>query len=352
MKIELSLSPEYVIHWSLKEALRELFQNAVDNGIDRMSWNYDKDRQELEIISIDTQIEKNTLLLGKSDKTGSAIGKFGEGYKLALLVLTRLQRPVSIYTGGERWFPRFVMNTVLQSKTLNVYIEPAEYSPDTVIRISGISKQEFEDYKKNNLHLQEYPEHTEGMNGKLLTGAGQRGNVYVNGLYITRLAGFEYGYDFNPNAIDLGRDRNIVSEFELKWSGKSIIDQYAKENPEDIIRAAKKKIKDFEYLSDISDDAKSKITDVLLERYGENAVFYHNVKPENLIGEYHSLPYKLYSAVTSSSRYKKHLQKIEVIPKETTEEFLLSWLEYWSEKIPEEVQESFKEQLIPRIVEG
>ena len=90
----LSLTRGYVVSWGLREAVREIIQNALDSDSD---FGYAIDGDTLTVISRYASLSPQTLLLGSSNKGGdiSSIGQFGEGYKLALLVLTRDGLPVT-----------------------------------------------------------------------------------------------------------------------------------------------------------------------------------------------------------------------------------------------------------------
>ena len=84
---KMSLDANYVSDWTAQDAFRELFQNAIDWG----NWSHSIKDGTLCIISHNANLSPSTLLLGSSSKKdGTTIGKWGEGYKLAMLVLVRL----------------------------------------------------------------------------------------------------------------------------------------------------------------------------------------------------------------------------------------------------------------------
>ena len=101
-KYTLSLTKEYVSHWGVSEACRELIQNVIDNP-KPYEYNFDEYLPGLfkfTLTSKDTWLHPSTLLLGTSSKKEDGyIGHFGEGYKLALLVLTRLGKAVTVING-------------------------------------------------------------------------------------------------------------------------------------------------------------------------------------------------------------------------------------------------------------
>jgi hypothetical protein len=105
-KYELSISTNYVPDWGIVEAFRELFQNALDNEIinpeNKMNWSYIDNKV---IISNKTsKLDANSLLLGSTTKTTheEVIGKHGEGYKIAFMVLLRNNKKVKVYNYGNR----------------------------------------------------------------------------------------------------------------------------------------------------------------------------------------------------------------------------------------------------------
>ena len=66
MKFTLPISPDYVAHWGLWEAVREIYQNALDESEAAIS--YDEAAQVLFISSATGRLTPETLVLGTSSK--------------------------------------------------------------------------------------------------------------------------------------------------------------------------------------------------------------------------------------------------------------------------------------------
>lgn len=106
--VESSLSPKYVSGRGVEEAVREILQNAIDQKADGAEVSAPYDRETPSVLADGARPKTSTLLLGESGKDGERyIGKCGEGYKLALLVLTRERKPVKAVTDAEAWTPEF-----------------------------------------------------------------------------------------------------------------------------------------------------------------------------------------------------------------------------------------------------
>jgi len=157
-KIELTLAPNYVPTWTLVDAVRELFQNALDqqrqNSENEASWHYDDVTGVLTISNATSKLTTASLLLGQTTKADdkSTIGQFGEGYKIATLVLLREGKNVVFYNYGARevWRPRFVKSRRFDTDILTFFIEKKAIwekvpSADLVIAIDGISADEYYD---------------------------------------------------------------------------------------------------------------------------------------------------------------------------------------------------------------
>lgn len=119
----LSLTKGYVAKWGPIEAIRELIQNALDSD---SPFVYEFIEQGtgvgLMLNSEFSTLTPQTLLLGATSKATSsdAIGSFGEGYKIALLVLTREGYTTEILNGDLIWRPCFRFSRMFDEEVLYV----------------------------------------------------------------------------------------------------------------------------------------------------------------------------------------------------------------------------------------
>ena len=111
---ELTLTPNYVSDWTFNDALRELIQNGTDQEVldkeNKFQIIYNGKEKTLRLVNQKSVLKINTLLLGRSSKANNedTVGQFGEGYKIAALVLNRLGKTFTIYNnekGGKSGSP-------------------------------------------------------------------------------------------------------------------------------------------------------------------------------------------------------------------------------------------------------
>ena len=73
-KYELSISADYVPEWGVTEAVREFFQNAIDekrrDSENSMFFDYDPNGQVIRIGNRHSDLDIKTLLFGESTKRG------------------------------------------------------------------------------------------------------------------------------------------------------------------------------------------------------------------------------------------------------------------------------------------
>lgn len=283
-KIELTLAPTYVPSWTCVDAIRELFQNALDqeaqNPENKANWEYHDDTHELVISNAKSKLEAASLLLGQTSKAGdkSTIGQFGEGYKIATLVLLREGKNVVFYNYGikEVWRPRFVKSRRFGTSILTFFTEKKPIwervpSADLEIVIEGITPEEYyEEIVPSNLHLRnDYKVLEETEYGNVIDLPGK---VFVNGLYVCDYEPYTYGYNFKPEYICLDRDRKMVSDFDLRWMASKMWS--GSNNTDKVLEMISESKADVAFLEDVSyskkwcDLAAEKFKDV----YGPEAI--------------------------------------------------------------------------------
>lgn len=211
---ELPLSRDYVRHWGMAEAVRELIQNALDSD---SPFEYEFLGDSLFITSRHARLEPRSLLLGsttKAERTDS-IGSFGEGYKIALLVLTRLGYPCLVHNNELLWRPEFRRSRQYDSEVLCIVQEKAERRREGLtFEVAGLTPDDIAEIRESCLHMQNHLGETKQVpRGRILV--ERPGKLYVGGLFICE-TDLKYGYDVDPEFITLERDRQTVSSFDLK----------------------------------------------------------------------------------------------------------------------------------------
>lgn len=218
----LPMTRGYVRHWGVKEAVRELLQNAIDfaGGAPEVELGGGL----LRIHSPGAFLPPRTLLLGSSTKVDDTrtIGSFGEGYKLALLVLTRQGFPTVVHNDHLLWTPSFKEDSAYGEDVLCITSEEGEPLGGVEFRVSGLSPEDEAEIRASCLHLQDLASlgkiYETSMGRILLDRPGQ---LYVGGLHVCETK-LKFSYDFKPEFLKLERDRQTVSSFDLAWATKDM----------------------------------------------------------------------------------------------------------------------------------
>lgn len=222
-RYEFPLSENYVEHWGLQEALREIFQNALDSEnapryFSSRLKNPDSPRM-LRVLTPNVTLSESFLVLGETTKRDddSKIGAFGEGFKIALLVLCRGGFETKVYNGKYIWTPSFEYSKKYKRKIF--YITKSKNNTDVkdlCFEIKGISKESWSEMYENNINIDpsQKGEVFECKHGEILK--DHKGKLFVNGLFVCKTE-LTYGYNIKPIYLKLGRDRQSVSSFDLEW---------------------------------------------------------------------------------------------------------------------------------------
>ncbi len=210
---EYLISAGYCKDWTHVMALRELIANAHDtatalkkgiseevdlwwsNGVGTV-WN-----RTLEL-------KKANLLFGDSDKPADQVGQFGEGMKVAALVIVRDGGTFRILSGDKEY--QFAMrhsadfDCPLLTVTLVVADQP---QPGTAVMFS-CTREEFEEAKGLFAVYAEPDEYTT----EILKAAG---DVYVLGVRVNRIDNAAFGYSLSNKTL-MNRDRTVVDRQALR----------------------------------------------------------------------------------------------------------------------------------------
>jgi len=224
MEIELPISANYVAGWGLWEAVREIWQNALDqqesSGI-QSGLSYRDGTLQISSYGV---LKLASLVLGNSTKAADPKlrGKFGEGYKLALLALLRAGYRITINNQDEVWTPSFKHSATFETEilTLKVVTNSSITSSKVVFKIEGIAEKDWEVVEANIL--------SDSIPHGILNDPKHKGRVYVGNLYVCTFDEFECGYSFRPDQVSLDRDRGLMSTYELQsltaelWASRKI----------------------------------------------------------------------------------------------------------------------------------
>lgn len=320
---KMSLDIEYVKDWTVQDALRELFQNAIDH--DKWHWLYKN--EILTLTSENVELSTRSLLLGHSRKNDNAIGKFGEGYKLAMLVLLRLGFKPYILTGTDVWQPKLINSRTYQTQQLVFDITDNQPQIDHIVFVvPGIDGEMFNELMNRNLHVREASTGWRVPMGHILS-EDYAGKVFVKGLYVCTIEGMRHGYDFKPQYITLDRDRRVVRDFDLQWRTCQMWQET--EEFDYILTLIKEEAPDVKYLDSFNYGHKQGLADkaaeAFLEEHGPDAI------PVN--DQYD----------IEQAKEQGH-EKIVLVPKVTSQ--FLSSSSLWSRPAPRCLRKTPREELL------
>lgn len=287
-RYELGMSLDYVMNWSIVDAIREIFQNALDGEIEnpenKWYFNYDAGTQILQVGNKQGSLDASTLLLGSSSKKDDSktIGKHGEGYKVAMIVLLRNGCGVRVlnYVNREIWEAKVISSKrygcdigVVDVNPLGILKEAPENN--LIFEVTGITEDVYEKIKENNLWLQgDVGDVIESEGSRILLKADYKGKIYVKGLYVCTKKEFTYGYDLDPSLVNLDRDRMMVDFLQLQFTTSEVI---LGTNNKAFIKSCLN-IVDGEYLrfywnsNNVISEMKNEVYSEFRRQYGENAV--------------------------------------------------------------------------------
>jgi hypothetical protein len=248
-KYPLSLSPDYCADWTPEDAIRELLANSLD---DTSKFQYSYDGDELRITSVGVQIPPSTLLLGNTTKRddSDSVGMFGEGYKIAMLILCREGFGITVLNGKKLWQPVYEYCDLFESDALVIHEDDLSGNDDLTFVVNGVTKDLMKTVSDRCIYLQDDIGDTlDTSRGRILL--DKKGLLFVGGIYVQH-TDLDYSYDFNPDCMPLNRDRKSVDDWDLK-TATSLMWSESKDP------------------SEVAELVYRKVPDVRLLKYGENS---------------------------------------------------------------------------------
>lgn len=285
-RFELGMTLDYASDWGITDAVREFFQNAMDeekmNPENKMTVEYDEEMSILRIGNRKSNLMTKSLLLGGTTKLGrtDVIGRHGEGYKVATVVLMRNNIKVVIYNNesGEVWSSRVVKSKRYGADIVCFDIEKKFFNKkeNLVVEIEGITKAMYDDIVEKNLNLRDdIGEVRKYTKGSVLLDEKFKGKIYVEGLFVCENKNIDKGYNFNAELIRLDRDRGLVDTFDIRFAISNLVSSdedvdYVAENIEsdDFLYA-----KSFYYSSSKGKgDLSDRVYEKFRKEYGEDKI--------------------------------------------------------------------------------
>ncbi len=202
MKYCMNLHTEYVPSWDEWAIVRELVCNALDADPD-YSLKFHDDQKGLDITTHTVPSLDELLVIGKSTSRNNddKIGQFGEGFKLAALVTTRMQGKLEVrLPNGKLKFS--LDNNVLYAN----FDKRFNGNPNTCITTLRLPNEIPE------LHTRFCDPTVTYITKQAMTPL----RIFVKGVYIATLKELSI-WDWNLNSLELNRDRSLVNLYYAQY---------------------------------------------------------------------------------------------------------------------------------------
>jgi len=250
--VNYGIHKNYLNHWVIEHALREIMQNFMDYGEYKVKTKIIGDNVEVVISNDYNPADLSFLAIGLSIKEGNeARGKYGEGLKMAMLVFSRLDKSISIRFKDKLIIPTFRETAI--GKTFCIKIKETKLVDNFNIKfvVSKLLWQTFysDIIKKEDIIF-------ENIYGRIVD--KPIGNIYCGGLFVINASNLSKSYDINPSYLSLDRDRLTPSTFNINWYTSKLNDAYGKINVRDLTYS------DTEYLEKLPIAVKRAIKPVIV----------------------------------------------------------------------------------------
>ncbi|GAB3861823.1 hypothetical protein ACFPIJ_56490 [Dactylosporangium cerinum] len=225
------ISPEYVRSWTPVRALCELIANALDEDpAAQVAWA----DGVLSITDDGPGIPEEGMILGASSKTMQQIGQFGEGKKLACLVLARSPEigAVRCETVGYRWTPSVERRRLLAglipsrsgegAEVLVYHLSRNDRTRGTVFTV--VCPQELAEEAIGRFRALTEPGYQPPQLPGTCVLTGEPGRVWIGGVLVSTVDGLLASYDLPLDVKGLqNRDRTVIEAGALRDAVRGIL---------------------------------------------------------------------------------------------------------------------------------
>lgn len=240
--------------WNPVKAITELIANALDANAD-FNIRYSKKSGKASIVDKGSGIQKQHLVFGISDnKSSKDIGQFGEGLKMASLVMARNNRNFELTTKGFSYKARIEKDEEFNAELLVLYFNKKSIAQGTKIEFECTEK-ELEEAKDKFIHFKKYKKTVETPDYTVIM--DEPNKLYINGMYSGKITSINSYNTHEKSAVN--RDRMVVDYETTKNLIKKI---YEKTKNEEVIKS---------YLENITD----------LKKVRECIEYQLNISPQN-----------------------------------------------------------------------
>jgi len=278
MNIDYGMTKNYRHNWDCIDAVRELVQNCIDNKECTSTYEIyvaDEDYHHVYITTKNYVLPMEAFALGTSAKTSRDIGGFGEGFKLALMILAREGLNPVVGFGPCTAKCKFTMNGLLGK--VNVFNSTVLPIPETVDILED-----------------------------------QPGVIMVCGLFVCEDKKFKYGYNFAADKLELGCDRQIASSFGMAWETSRVWAERLNDglDADKVLEMAENNdmdVSDLHFF--LNNDGANALEALYIEQHGDVPV--HTIGQS---AEGRAVSHTFYSSLAIAGRLTIPLAKVESVP--------------------------------------
>ena len=277
-KIHYAFGRDYLKSWTIKDALREVFQNYIDYGEYTINIIESNDPDYIGVNIRNNYIPNNLefLRLGNTSKDdGNSIGHHGEGLKAAFLIFTREGYHFTVETNGKALNGKFEQSEDI-GETFNIEYYDCLSLEDGFITDFYCLKKDYEDFISNIITKYDIL-YSDDYFGDLLKPEKGIGNIYSGNLFVCHIDNLNYSYNIKPQHFKLDRDRRAPADWDVDYATSKILSSYKKTNSQSEQPYTDYNSRDAKYYPEVTDRDLEVIEPVTIDN---KVQYYHTIHKE------------------------------------------------------------------------